>query len=420
MLERERILDARYLLVREIHSGRRCRVYQATHLHTHRTVAVKLLKSEHLNVQAERDSLIGEARLLSEIRHVAIPDVLDAGLAPSETGGLEEPYIVMEMIEGRSLAGLLAARGQLDVPVAIVAAQALAAALRACHLVDLVHQDVRPANILLPLERADRTPETRGAPLKLVDFDTAMRSLLAGGASEDRPYHPYLAPEQQHGGTVDPRTDVFATGVVLYECLTGRLPYPTDGSFMPLPRPPSEHRDGVSPRLDDVVMRALAPNVTARLKDMNLLLGMLEGALAPEPSVPPVASVPPPTSIPTASLVSAPTMPPAASRRRHPRAAYMTPVRLMRDDGTVIDCTSEDISESGMLLYGRRLLGDEERIRIRFALPIGGAIVQAKGVARWHREAHGDEGATGVSFVDLAEAHAAEIAKYVEFFSDPG
>lgn len=412
MLDGERKLDDRYVLQREIHAGKRCTVYQAKHRHTHRRVALKLLNLDHVLNEVERNALLGEARLLSEIRHVAIPDVLDASMVSCNIAGAFQPYIVMEMIEGRTLAGLIAARGALDIPLAVVAAQVLAAALRACHKVGLVHQDVRPANLLLPLERVDREPETRGAPLKLVDFDAAMRSLLADGAAQDRQYHAYLAPEQQHGGLVDPRTDVFGVGVVLYQCLTGEVPYPPDGSFRGKAVAPSSHRSEVPSSLDAVVLKAIAPNITARYETMDQLLGALENALRADPSIPPMPSTPP------VSLVPGPSIPPDASRRRYARAAYMTPVRLVRGDETTIDCTSEDISEGGVQLYGPRVLGEGEEVTARFALPISGTIVEVRATARWHKDAQEGTGATGLQFVDLVDQNAQEIAKYVEYFSE--
>jgi serine/threonine-protein kinase len=409
MLDGERTLDNRYALNREIHRGERCTVYQAKHLFTSRTVAVKLLNPDLVEDAMEREALLGEARLLSEIRHVAIPDVLDAGMVSGEKPGTVQPYIVMEMIEGRSLAGLLAARGVLEVPLAVMATQALAAALRACHKKGLVHQDVRPANMLLPLERAHREPETRGAPVKLVDFDAAMRSLLRDGAAEDRSYHPYLAPEQQHGGQVDPRTDIFGAGVVLYQCLTGELPYPLDGSFRERAKPPSQHRSEVPKRLDDVVLQAIATNITVRFETMDELVDALTKSLR-EPSVPPLSQAPP-------SLVPAPSTDDGASRRRFARAAYMTPVRIIRGEDTVIDCTCEDISEGGMQLYGASVTNEGEELRARFALPISGKIVEVRSIARWHKDAHDGEGATGIEFAELSGETREEIAKYVQYFA---
>jgi serine/threonine-protein kinase len=414
MLDQERVLDERYVLLREIHAGRRSTVYHARHRYTNRNVALKLLGLEHAKDKLERDALLGEARLLTEIRHVAIPDVLDAGMVHDPAGAVQ-PYIVMELIEGRTLAGLLAARRHLDIPLAIVAAQAIAAALRACHRAGLVHQDVRPANLLLPTARADREPETRGAPIKLVDFDAAMRSMLAGGAAEDRAYHAYLAPEQQHGGLVDPRTDVFALGVVLYQCLTGEIPYPVDGSFGGRAIAPSSHKDEIPKALDAVVLQAISPNVTARIADMDQLIVALEGVLHAEPSLPAAPSHPPISLAPSHSVP-----PTGASRRRFVRAAYLTPVRMIRSDNSMIDCTSEDISEGGMLILGPRVLAEREEVVVRFSLPISGKIVEMKSVACWHRNAHEGAGATGLSFKDANEDSTAEIAKYVEYFADSG
>ncbi len=412
MLKEPRVLDDRYNLMREIHDGDRCTIYQAKHSHTHRNVAIKLLKLSHVERHIERAALLGEARLLSEIRHVAIPDVLDAGVVSCSIPKAGQPYIVMEMIEGRSLAGLLAARRQLDIPLALLAAQTLAAALCACHGVGLIHQDVRPANLLLPVERAHRDPEMRGAPLKLVDFDAALRSKLSDGAIQDRTYHGYVAPEQQHGGKVDVRTDVFAVGVVLYQCLTGELPFPADGSFSVSARPPSEHREGIPKSLDELVLHAIAPNITARFENMTELSSALDSLSLEEPVEASVSASPP------VSLVPSPSIAPESSRRRFPRAAYMTPVRLIRGDDTVIDCTTEDISVGGLQLFGPRVLDDDEEVVGRFALPISGQIVSVRSVGRWHRNAHAGAGATGVSFSNLTPEAAQEIAKYVEFFSD--
>ena len=103
-------------------------------------------------------------------------------------------------------------------------------------------------------------------------------------------------------------------------------------------------------------------------------------------------------------------------RRATPRASYLTPVRVLRSGGGSVDGSTEDISEGGMLLLGPCVLGDEEQVQVRFALPITGQVVSVHAVARWRREARDGRGATGLRFVDLDAGHRKTIAQYVEFF----
>src|SRR5690606_34176918 len=110
--------------------------------------------------------------------------------------------------------------------------------------------------------------------------------------------------------------------------------------------------------------------------------------------------------------------PPGSSRRQFARAAYMTPVRLIREGDSMIDCTSEDISEGGLQLYGPRVLAENEQVVARFALPISGRIVEVQSTARWHIDAHDGEGATGLGFNQLADETTQEIARYVQFFAN--
>lgn len=401
----ERMLDGRYKLRREIQKSRRCTVFQAQHRYTQRIVALKQLHRSLATRSEERDTLFGEARLLSEIRHACVPDVLDAGEVDDE--GVATPYIVMEMVDGRSLAGLLAARRRLETPAAVALAQALAATLRAVHESGVVHLDVSPRNIMLPTARADRQLETRGAPIKLMDFTEAVRSLLSDAAvraGDDE----YRAPEQLAGDATDERVDLFSVGVIVYECLAGVLPYSGDGASRFAAPPPSlvGMADGVTAALDEVVRRAIAPIPSERQRDMETLLIELAHATRDRPTPEPAR----PLSAPPASL--------PAKRRKHPRAAYLTPVRVMREDGSSIDSSSEDISVGGMLLLGPELDSDGERVEVRFALPISGRIVKFEATTRWRSQARDGAGATGLQFSDVEQAAREEIAKYVDYFAD--
>jgi len=401
-------LEGRYQLRREIARGQRSVVYEAHHQFTLRSVALKLLYGPAARDETQRDVLLAEARLITELRHPCIVTVIDAGQvrdgASAEVG---HPYVVMEMLEGRSLAGVLAARGMLDVEDALTVALGLCSALACAHESGVVHQAVAPQNLFLPPAGPGLTvtfPGVYEPPVRLIDFSAAARAIVAGaderpGAAADGAGAAYLAPEQLLGEPVDERCDLFSTAVVFYECLTGQLPFEHSAGQLasagPI-TPPIELRGEVPPALSDVVLRALAPRPDDRHADARALAEALRKANEQAP--PSRRTVPP------------------VKRRATPRASYLTPVRVLRPGGGTVDGSTEDISEGGILLLGPGVLDDAEEVQVRFALPLTGQVISVNAVARWRREARDGRGATGLQFVNLDAEHRKTIAQYVEFF----
>ena len=266
------VAGGRYRLERRLGHGGMASVFLGRDSELDRPVAVKLLGENAAGDEALRKRFVREARLAARLSHPNVVSVFDAG----EDDG--RPYIVMEHVEGETLAEALARRGRLP------ADEARGLALQACrglahaHAAGLVHRDIKPQNLLL---RADGT-------LKIADFGIARAAdgtaltqagTVLGTAA-------YLAPEQALGEKVTPAADVYSLGAVLYELLTGRPPLELESladlaNRAPIP-PVRELAPDVPRDLEDVVMRCLARNPAYR----PATAAELERELAPPPAEP--------------------------------------------------------------------------------------------------------------------------------------
>jgi eukaryotic-like serine/threonine-protein kinase len=260
-------------------------VYRAQDRILDRTVAVKLLPPEMASDDQAADRLRREARSAARLNHPRIVSVFDAGLADGT------PYLVMEYVEGRTLAEELADHDRLAPERATSIAAGIAEALTAAHAAGVVHRDVKPANVLL----------VDGDEVKVADFG------IARAAEEDTITNPsavvgsapYLSPEQARGESADARSDLYGLGVVLYEMLVGRPPFEADSpvamAFKHLeeePEPPSALQSGVPPELDRIVMTALAKDPVDRYESAGAFLAALQG-LAEGPDTAPLGAVAP-------------------------------------------------------------------------------------------------------------------------------
>ncbi|MFC6021390.1 serine/threonine-protein kinase [Plantactinospora solaniradicis] len=212
------VLDGRYRLDQRIGAGGMSEVWHAHDEVLDRPVAVKLITLPYADPAAGRaivDQARTEARSAARLAHPNIASVHDFGLAPLPDGRAA-PYIVMELVEGETLAVHLRS-GSLDWRIAVRVCAEAGAALAAAHLGGIVHRDVKPANIVL-------TP----TGVKVLDFGIAAligeRDSVVGGEVVGTPA--FVAPERLSGVGASPATDVYAVGVVLYLSLVGRLPWP--------------------------------------------------------------------------------------------------------------------------------------------------------------------------------------------------
>ncbi|HZA60814.1 MAG TPA: protein kinase [Actinomycetota bacterium] len=268
----ERVLGDRYRLGPRVGSGGMATVYRATDTVLDRPVAVKVLATPYAGDENAVERFRREARAAAGLNHPNVVAVYDHG----STDGSH--YIVMEHVEGATLADVLRDDGALPPERAAAIAIAVTAALAAAHEQGLVHRDVKPANVLL----------TEDGRAKVTDFGIAR---AADGASLTATGNvmgtaTYIAPEQATGKTVDARTDIYSLGCVLYEMLAGRPPFAADSPLAvasmhvrEAPVPPSDLRDEVPPPLEAVALRAMAKDPADRFDSAAEMGAALEAAV---------------------------------------------------------------------------------------------------------------------------------------------
>jgi serine/threonine protein kinase len=408
------IVDRRYRLKREIARGAAGVVYQAEHLYTRRSVAIKLLTRAYLQIEETRQRLLREAIAATVVRHPGVAQVFDAG-------ELEDlgPYLVMELLEGRTLQGILAVRQRVGPYESIQLGRQMCDALAAAHRHGVIHRDIKPSNLFVA--RA----ETGREVLKIIDFGVARvqadeRRLTQQGGVLGTPE--YMAPEQMLGkGELDPRVDVYAVGVTLFECLTGSVPF--EGNFGEVllkvatqPVPSIRSRNPmVSAELAAVVEKALAREPDDRYEGMLAFADALGHISLPDPGGSLLGLRPPrPVTRPQLPKQPSTTMPalPVDQRRRFPRAPYVTPVRILRPPDKGVDGRSEDVSVGGLLVVVSAPLGEGEVVKVRFALPTSGKLIELSARTKWVRNARGTE-AVGLEFTALPPDALEAIEAYV-------
>lgn len=282
----------RYQLIRELGRGAMARVYLAEDPNIGRRIALKVLAPGG-PVDADllenlRQRFLLEARAAGNLRHPSAVAIFDAD-HDSETG---LSYIVMEWVDGRSLHQVLQEGRCLTVPQVVTTGQQVAAALDAAHQQGLIHRDVKPANILLDHQGNAKLSDFGIAKLESLD-------LTSTGQVLGTPY--YMSPEQIRTEELDGRSDLYSLGVVLYQCLTGSLPFAGDSLASVThkiltadPRPPRWLNEDIPEHLSAVVSRALAKSREARFQTG----AELSAALATEtrPHLAPVSLCSPVTS----------------------------------------------------------------------------------------------------------------------------
>ena len=248
------VVDGRFRLDRLLGKGGMGRVYAGTQLSVDRPVAVKILREEISDSELVQRRFFREAKIAAAIRHPNVVSIIDFGRDES----LDALYIVMEYVDGRSLATMLR-RGRLRLPLALHVARQVCSGLSEAHAAGIIHRDLKPDNVMLQLT-------AEGAvTARLLDFGIALPSggdtrFTATGAILGTPH--YMAPEQAQDTAVDARADLHALGVMLYEMLTGRLPWVAETpvavmlKVVTTPPPPLEETLSMSDMPPDAV-RAL-------------------------------------------------------------------------------------------------------------------------------------------------------------------
>ncbi|MFE2325388.1 serine/threonine-protein kinase [Streptomyces sp. NPDC059385] len=249
---------AGYRIERMIGRGGMAVVYRAKDLRLDRMVALKLIAPERARDETFRRRFTHESRVAAKIDHPHIVPIFEAG----ETEGVL--YIAMRYVSGLDLRGLLDREGPLPVTTALRIAAQVASALDAAHEHDLVHRDVKPANILVAAGTDSDHPEH----IYLTDFGLTKKALSLTGfttAGEFVGTLDYMAPEQITGRPVDGRCDLYSLACVVYESLAGGPPFERDEDVALLwahqydqPPPVTERRPDIAPAADEVLGKALA------------------------------------------------------------------------------------------------------------------------------------------------------------------
>ncbi len=278
-----RLLAGRYQIGELLGRGGMADVHLGLDARLGRRVAIKLLKPSLANDPAFRTRFRQEAQAAARMAHPTIVRVFDAGeeIARDSSGReLQVPFIVMEHVEGRLLKDLVA-EGPMPAEQAVHIVDGILTALEYSHRAGVVHRDIKPGNVMV----------TSTGQVKVMDFGIAraisdssatiaQTSAILGTAQ-------YFSPEQARGEAVDARTDLYSTGVVLYELLTGRPPFAGETAVATAyqhvseaPTPPSRLNPAISPALDAVVMHALAKDRYERFQSAADFKNDLDAAVA--------------------------------------------------------------------------------------------------------------------------------------------
>jgi serine/threonine protein kinase len=269
--------DGRYRLTGRLGRGGMAEVFAAEDVRLGRIVAVKLLRTDLAEDPVSKARFTREAQAVAGLNHHAVVAVYDSGEDRTATGAV--PYIVMELVEGHTIRDLLTGAEPPPVDQALLIVSGVLEALAYSHQHGIVHRDIKPANVIIT---------TNGA-VKVMDFGIAralhgaQSTMTQTGMVMGTPQ--YLSPEQALGQAVDHRSDLYATGCLLYELLALRPPFTGETPLSVVyqhvqdePQVPSRISDRVPPELDGLVLRALAKQPDDRFQSAEEMRGVVQYA----------------------------------------------------------------------------------------------------------------------------------------------
>ena len=263
-----KMLDNRYEILERIGTGGMAVVYKAKCHRLNRLVAVKILKSDLAQDEDFRRRFNAESQAVAQLSHPNIVSVYDV----SRGGDIE--YIVMELIDGITLKQYMEKRGQLNWRESLHFITQIMRGLSHAHSRGIVHRDIKPQNVMV----------LRDGSVKVADFGIACLENAAQTLTQEAlgSVH-YISPEQARGDRIDARSDIYSAGVVLYEMLTGRLPFEGDSAvsvaiqhLSSIPLAPREINPDIPEQLELICMKAMAPDLDKRYPSADAMIADLE------------------------------------------------------------------------------------------------------------------------------------------------
>lgn len=266
------IIDNRYRVNEKIGSGAMATVYSAEDTRLGRQVALKILRPEHASDDTFRARFQREAESVAALNHPNIVGVYDTGVFESVQGdqSVQIPFLVMELLQGKTLRSILSERGELPAHEAIAYGAQVLEALQYAANAGIVHRDIKPANVMVLPRTDEDVSKNQFGQVKVMDFgiarameetdDSLTKANTVMGTAR------YISPEQARGETVDSRSDIYSAACLIYELLCGRSPFNADSNvdlagkhLSETAQAPSTHaRQTLSPALDAVLGKALA------------------------------------------------------------------------------------------------------------------------------------------------------------------
>jgi serine/threonine protein kinase len=284
--ENERLIAGRYRIGQLVGRGGMAEVYEGYDTRLGRTVAIKLLKSDLANDANFEAKFRQEAQASARMAHPSIVRIYDAGeeeTTDANGNQVKTPFIIMELVKGRLLRDIVH-EGKVEVARAVKFVSGILSALEVSHRSGVVHRDIKPANVMVGENDSVKVMDFGIA--RAVSDNSATQAATAGIVGTAQ----YFSPEQARGDAVDARTDLYSTGVILYELLAGRPPFKGESAVSvayqhvseeaPLP---SSHNSQVSGELDAVVARAMAKDRDERYQTAEEFREHLQAALTGSP-----------------------------------------------------------------------------------------------------------------------------------------
>lgn len=267
-----KVLNDRYKILKELGKGGMAIVFEAQDLLLDRKVALKMLRPENVNDKDFAKRFRHEAKAVARLSHPNVVNIFDIGQDK------DYQYLVMEDIEGKNLKDIIKERGKLQINEALDIARQISAALVVAHQNNIIHCDIKPHNILI----------TNDMQVKVTDFGIARAVTSATMTITDTimgSAH-YFSPEQARGGEIKARSDLYSLGIVLYEMLTGEVPFKGDSPIsvalkhiQETPKKPTLINPDIPLQVEKLVMRAIAKNPAERFNTAEDMKNKIESIL---------------------------------------------------------------------------------------------------------------------------------------------